>query len=74
MQESQKCKLSISPSVVVAHVVVFYLSVCPHVGKRIVRPYFFEFLAHVRGFFKLAPFQSSFSIQALPTVSFFFLL
>lgn len=43
-------------------------------GKRIVRPYFFEFLAHVRGFFKLAPLQSSLSIQALPTVSFFFLL
>lgn len=55
-------------------VVVFYLSVCLHVGKRIVRPYFFEFLAHVRGFFKLAPLQSSLSIQALPTVSFFFLL
>jgi hypothetical protein len=54
-------------------VVVFYLSVCLHVGKRIVRPYFFEFLAHVRGFLKLAPLQSSLSSQALPTVSFFLL-
>ncbi len=55
------------------HVVVFNLSVCLHVGKRIVRPYFFEFLAHVRGFLRLAPLQSSLSIQALPTVSFFLL-